>query len=165
MRITRSIQILAVSGILAGGLIGAAAQLTPASASSSIPVKQEGCAAPFLSLTGGTGPYHTLGVTVQVNDGLTSRYVVAFASMDADVSVNAEMRLSWSVDGHAVSDYAFGPGNIAENQQFWGTRTVMDVIHLGPGIHTLRPEVRLSGNPSTSGIVSRVCAVAEAYTS
>jgi hypothetical protein len=165
MRITRSIQILAVSGILAGGLIGAAAQLAPASASSSIPVKQEGCAAPFLSLTGGTGPYHTLGVTVRVNDGFTSRYVVAFASMDADVSVNAEMRLSWSVDGHAVRDYAFGPGNIAENQQFWGTRTVMDVIHLGPGIHTLRPEVRLSGNPSTSGIVSRVCAIAEAYTS
>jgi hypothetical protein len=165
MRITRSMQVLAVSGILAAGLIGAAAQLAPVSASSSIPVKQEACRSPFLSLTGGTGPYHSMGVSVQVNDGSASRYVVAFVSMDADVSPNAEMRLSWSVDGHGVNDYTYGPGNIAENQQFWGTRTVMDVIHLGPGIHTLTPEVRLSGNPSTSGIVARLCAVAEASSS
>jgi hypothetical protein len=163
MRITRSIQVLAVSGILSAGLIGAAA-LAPASASSSIPVRQQACAAPFLSLTGGTGPYHTMGVSLRVNNGPFSRYIVGFVSMDADVTFNAEMRLSWSIDGHAVSDYTYGPGNIAENQQFWGTRTVMDVIRLGPGTHTLTPEVRLSGNPSTSGIVSRVCTVAEAFT-
>lgn len=41
----------------------------------------------------------------------------------------------------------------------------MDVIHLGRGIHTLTPEVGLSGNPSTSGIVSRLCVVAEVYSS
>jgi len=39
------------------------------------------------------------------------------------------------------------------------------VIHLGPGVHNLRPEVRLSGNPSTSGIVGRLCAIAEAHSS
>lgn len=72
--------------------------------------------------------------------------------------------LSWSVDGGAVADYTFGPGNIAENQQFDGTRTVMDVIRLGPGTHTLTPEVRLSGNSTTSGIVDRLCVVAEANT-
>lgn len=40
----------------------------------------------------------------------------------------------------------------------------MDVIHLGPGTHTLTPEVRLSGSSTTSGIVDRLCAVAEAFT-
>lgn len=165
MRITRSMLVLGVSGILSVGLIGAAAQLAPASAAPTIPVKQEACASPFISLTGGTGNYRSMGLTLRVNDGSASRYIVAFVSMDADVSLNAEMRLTWSIDGATVHDYTYGPGNIAENQQFWGTRTVMDVIHLGPGIHNLRPEVRLSGNPSTSGIVARLCAIAEAYSS
>ena len=166
MRITRSMQVLAVSGVLAAGLAGAAAQLAPASASSAIPARQQACASPFLSLTGGTGSYHSMGVSVRVNDGSASRDVVAFVSMDANVTFNAEMRLNWSVDGaRLASDYTYGPGNIAENQQFWGTRTVMDVIRLGPGIHTLTPEVRLSGNPATSGIVARLCVVAEAYSS
>ena len=40
----------------------------------------------------------------------------------------------------------------------------MNVIPLGPGTHTLMPEVRLSGNPSITGIVARLCVVAEAYT-
>ena len=40
----------------------------------------------------------------------------------------------------------------------------MDVIPLGPGTHTLTPEVRLSGNTTTSGIVDRLCVVAEANT-
>ena len=164
MRITRPMQILTVASVLSAGLAAAAAQLAPASASQ-IPVRQEACRAPFLSLTGGTGPYHSMGVTVRVSNGSVSRVVVAFVSMDADVTVNAEMRLSWSVDGHAVRDYTYGPGNIAENQQFWGTRTVMNLIPLGPGTHTLTPEVRLSGNTTTSGIVSRLCVAAEAYTS
>ena len=105
-----------------------------------------------------------MGLSVTINDGSSSRNIVAFTSLDGNVSPNAEMRLSWSVDGGAVSDYTFGPGNIAENQQFDGTRTVMDVIPLGPGTHTLTPEVRLSGISSTSGIVDRLCVVAEAYT-
>jgi hypothetical protein len=67
--------------------------------------------------------------------------------------------------GSAERAPAHGRAVREENQQFWGTRTVMDVIHLGPGIHSLRPEVRLSGNPSTSGIVARLCAIAEAYSS
>jgi hypothetical protein len=168
MPITRPLQILTVAGVLSAGLGVAAAQLAPASASVSapaIPARQAACNAPFLSLTGGTGQYHSMGVRVSVNNGSASRVVVAFASLDADVSVNAEMRLSWSVDGHAVSDYTYGPGNIAENQQFWGTRTVMNLIPLGPGIHTLTPEVRLSGNSATSGVVSRLCVAAEAHTS
>jgi hypothetical protein len=161
MRISRSITLFAAAGMLAAGAVSAVSVLAP-SAASAIPTPQEACGAPFLTLSGGTGPYHSMGLSVTINDGTSSRNIVAFTSLDGNVSPNAEMRLSWSVDGSAVSDYAFGPGNIAENQQFDGTRTVMDVIRLGPGTHTLTPEVRLSGGSTTSGIVDRLCVIAEA---
>lgn len=106
-----------------------------------------------------------MGLHIRVNDGSVSRDIVAFVSMDANVSPDAEMRLSWKVGSGAVTDYQYGPGNIAENQQFDGTRTVMDVIRLGAGRHTLTPEVRVSGPPSTSGQVLRLCVIAEARTS
>jgi hypothetical protein len=163
MRISRSITLLAAAGMLAAGSAAAVSVLAP-SAASAIPAPQKACGAPFLTLSGGTGPYHSTGLSVTVNDGTSSRNIVAFTSLDGNVSPNAEMRLSWSVDGGAVSDYTYGPGNIAENQQFDGTRTVMDVIPLGPGTHTLTPEVRLSGGSTTSGIVDRLCVVAEANT-
>ena len=163
MRINRSITLLAAAGILAAGAAATASVLAP-SAALAIPAPQKACGSPGLTLTGGTGPYHSMGLSVTVNDGTSSRNIVAFTSLDGNVSPNAEMRLSWSVDGGAVSDYTFGPGNIAENQQFDGTRTVMDVIRLGPGTHTLTPEVRLSGASTTSGIVDRLCVVAEAFT-
>jgi len=163
MRIRRSITLLAGAGILSAA--AAATSLVLASSPAyAIPGSQEACGSPGLTLTGGTGPYHSMGLSVTVNDGTTGRNVVVFTSLDGNVSPNAEMRLSWSVDGGPVSDYAFGPGNIAENQQFDGTRTVMDVIHLGAGTHTLTPEVRLSGSSTTSGIVDRLCVVAEAFT-
>ena len=163
MRISRSITVLAAAGILSVGAVATASMMTP-SAASAIPTAQKACASPFLTLSGGTGPYQSMGLSVTVNDGTTSRNIVAFTSLDGNVAPNGEMRLSWSVDGGAVSDYTFGPGNIAENQQFDGTRTVMDVIPLGPGTHTLTPEVRLSGNSTITGIVDRLCVVAEAYT-
>jgi hypothetical protein len=163
MRTSRSITLLAAAGVLAVGAAATASVLTP-SAASAIPAPQKACGSPGLTLSGGTGPYHSMGLSVTVNDGTSSRNIIAFTSLDGNVSPNAEMRLSWSVDGGAVTDYTFGSGNIAENQQFDRTRTVMDVIPLGPGTHTLTPEVRLSGNTTTSGIVDRLCVVAEANT-
>ena len=140
----------------------AVSALAPSPASA-IPAPQKACGSPGLTLSGGTGPYQSMGLSVTVNDGTSNRNIVAFVSMDGNAT-NGEMRMSWSVDGGAVSDYAFGPGNIAENQQFDGTRTAMDVIPLGPGTHTLTPEFRLSGGTSASGIVDRLCVVAEANT-
>jgi len=152
MRISRSITLLAAASMLSAGAVSTVSVLAP-SAASAIPTPQKACGAPGLTLSGGTGPYHSMGLSVTINDGTSSRNIVAFTSLDGNVSPNAEMRLSWSVDGGAVTDYTYGPGNIA-----------MDVIRLGPGTHTLTPEVRLSGNSTTSGIVDRLCVVAEAYT-
>ncbi|MGO8959666.1 MAG: hypothetical protein ACLQFR_20210 [Streptosporangiaceae bacterium] len=164
MRTTRYLQLLTAGGLLGGMTLAAIALLAP-TAASAIPAPQRACSSPFLTLTGGTGPYHSMGVSVHVNDGSSSRIVVVFVSMDANVVPNAEMRFSWKVDSHPAVDYQYGPGNIAENQQYVGTRTVMDVIPLGRGNHTLTPEVRLSGGPSTSGVVYRLCVVAEVHTS
>jgi hypothetical protein len=167
VRITRPLQVIGTAVMLAGASGGAAALFAPASASAvpAIPAPQQACGSPSLTLSGGTGPYHSLGLHVRINNGSKRRDIVAFVSMDANVSPNAEMRLSWKVGSGAVTDYKYGPGNIAENQEFDGTRTVMDVIRLGPGRHTLTPEVRLSGNPATSGQVLRLCVVTEARTS
>jgi hypothetical protein len=156
--------ILATAATAVAATAVAAVSVLAPSAASAIPAPQKACGSPGLTLSGGTGPYHSMGLSVTVNDGTNSRNIVAFTSLDGNVTPNAEMRLSWSVDGGAVGDYTFGPGNIAENQQFDGTRTVMDVIPLGPGTHTLTPEVRLSGATTTSGIVDRLCVVAEAFT-
>ncbi len=164
MRTKGFLQLLTTAALLAGATLGAIALVAP-TAASAIPAPQRACASPFLTLSGGTGPYHSMGVSVRVNDGSSSRIVVAFVSMDANVVPNAEMRLSWKVDSHPAVDYKYGPGNIAENQEFVGTRTVMDVIPLGRGTHTLTPQVRLSGNPTTSGVVFRLCVVAEIHTS
>jgi hypothetical protein len=95
--------------MLAAGAAAAVSVLAP-SAASAIPTPQQACASPGLTLSGGTGPYHSMGVSVTINDGTSSRNIVAFTSLDGNVSPNAEMRLSWSVDGGAVSDYTFGPG-------------------------------------------------------
>jgi hypothetical protein len=169
MRFSRSVQLIGAAVILAGSGAATGALLVPAAAGAApaapaIPSMQQRCASPFLTITGGTSSYRTFGLRVKVNNGSLSRDVVAFVSMDANVTSDAELRLTWNA-GHGVSDYQYGPGNIAENQQFDGTRTVMDVIPLGPGKHILTPEVRLSGNSSTSGTVLRACAVVEAYTS
>jgi hypothetical protein len=163
MRYSRPVQVMSTAVIVAGASFGGVALFAPAGASAvpTIPAAQKACASPKLTLSGGTGPYHSLGIAVTVNDGTIARHVVTFVSMDANVSQGAEMRLSWKIDTQPVTDYKYGPGNIAENQQFDGTRTIMNVIRLGPGRHRLRPQVRLSGNPSTSGIVDRLCVVAE----
>src|SRR5579859_6862652 len=149
MRINRSVTLLAAAGMLSAGAVATVSMLAP-SAASAIPAPQKACGSPFLTLTGG-GAYHSTGLSVTVNDGTSNRIIVAFVSMDGNVA-NGEMRMSWSVDGGAVNDYTYGPGNIAENQQFDGTRTAMDVIPLGPGTHTLTPEFRLSGGSTATGV-------------
>jgi hypothetical protein len=158
---------MGTTAMLVGAGAAGVAVFAPASASAvpAIPAPQQACGSPFLTLSGGTGPYHSMGLHVRINNGSVGRDIVAFVSMDANVSPDAEMRLSWKVGHGSVTDYRYGPGNIAENQQFDGTRTVMDVLRLGPGRHTLTPEVRLSGNSSTSGQVLRLCVIAEARTS
>src|SRR5262245_35977145 len=112
MRTIRIMKALAIPGGLAGGLAASLAVLAPTSAAA-IPAPQKACANAALTLTGGSATYHAMGVSVRVNDGNATRRVIAFTSMDANVTPNAEMRLSWSIDGRAATDYAFGPGNIA----------------------------------------------------
>src|SRR6516164_6635789 len=107
MRTSRSITLLAAAGVLAVGAAATASVLTP-SAASAIPAPQKACGSPGLTLSGGTGPYHSMGLSVTVNDGTSSRNIIAFTSLDGNVAPNAEMRLSWSVDGGAVTDYTFG---------------------------------------------------------
>lgn len=153
--------------VLAGAtvLFGGGAALIPllsASPAGAIIGSQYVCSGPFLSLTPASG-YVPVGPAVHINDGTAvSSNVELTVSADADVSNNAEMRLSWSIDGGTPTDYHYGPGNIAENQQFDGTRTVVDIAGgLGSGAHTIQPEVRISGGSTTSGTVLHLCTLAQ----
>jgi hypothetical protein len=153
---------LALAGaavILGGG--AAVIPLLAAGPASAISPGQVACSGPGVTITPANG-YVPVGPAVHVNDGTASSTAVELtASADANVTPNAEMRLSWSIDGAAAQDFRYGPGNFAENQQFAGTRTVVDVATLGPGAHSIQPEIRISGNATTSGTLYGLCTLAQ----
>jgi hypothetical protein len=155
----------------AAGLGLAAGPLLSASPAQAIPFAQQACAHDNLTITpppgGGASPYVPLGPPLSVTLSKAA-YVVAFLSIDGNVSssTSAEMRASWSVDGATPTDFEYGPGNIHEGDgPFEGANTLMDVIHLGAGSHSVQPEVRMNGAAGTSGVVGTSCAVIEAHTS
>ena len=159
-KLRRSRMVLAGAAALLGGGAALLAFL-PAGPASAISPGQFACSTPSLSIKPSSG-YTAAGPAVHVNDGTkTLTDVELTVSADANVSNEAEMRMSWSIDGSTPTDYQFGPGNIAENQQFDGTRTVVDVAGLGSGTHTIQPEVRISGGPTASGEVLRLCTLAQ----
>jgi hypothetical protein len=150
----------AVGGlVIGGGVAGAQAKA------------QSACASENLTITppsgGGASSYVPLGPSLSVTvKKPTDAFVIL--SLDGNVSsaTSSEMRASWSVDGATPTDFEYGPGNIHENTgAFDGTNTVLDLIPLGKGTHSIQPEVRMNGAAGTSGIVSGSCAIVDVLTS
>ena len=148
-----------VAVVVGGG--AAAIPLLTAGPAGAIGTAQYACSGVGVTITPANG-YVPVGPAVHVYTGTASATAVELtASADANVTPNAEMRLSWSIDGHPARDFRYGPGNFAENQQFAGTRTVVDVATVGPGSHSIQPEIRISGNPTTSGTLYGLCTLAQ----
>ena len=159
--LTRVVILVSAAAVAAAAwtAIGGSLHSNPAFA---IAPHQYACGTPFLSITASRGYVAIPGAKVTVSGEPDPQGVVVMLSVDAGVQLNAEMRSTFTVDGAAPHDYTYGPGNIAENQQYWGTRTTMNVIpSLAPGLHTIQAWVRISGAPTLGGVVSRYCMTAE----
>ena len=130
----RSVTLVAAGALIASTVGGGGALLgAPASAANN----QAVCYTPLLSLTAAQGYVQVPNSTVAIYDGTTPRFIVATFSADANVMPYAEMRATLTVDGASPADYTYGTGNLAENQQYDGVRTLTNELLLGPGTHTI----------------------------
>jgi hypothetical protein len=87
---------------------------------------------------------------------------VVFFSADVCVDQNAEVRISWAIDGVLQPEYAFGPGNLANAgvDPFCEASTLMNIIPLEGGTHTIQAFWRVSGPPATAAAVFSPCVAA-----
>lgn len=152
--------IAAAAGLAAAALGLSASHPSPARA---IPVAQQACAFSVLGNTPASGWQPVTSSTVTVNNGASGRYVVLNFNADAGVSSAAEIRLGYSIDGGAVQTP--GAQNFANHTEYWQTRHSMVVLYVPEGVHQIQPHWRISGNPTTSGVIHSRCLTVEAYTS
>jgi hypothetical protein len=97
------------------------------------------------------------GLTTTINDGASSRQALVTMSANVGVDTGAEVRLAYSVDGTAAQEYAYGPGNFANHQEYYEGREVTAVIPLGPGPHTITPYWRVSGVAGKTAVMDERC--------
>ncbi len=92
-----------------------------------IPASQGKCADTAISTTTANGAQAIPGMNVSVNNatGSTVRYVVNI-SADAGIDPNAELRVSYSINGSPPQENVFGPANFINNAQF----TKLDILWL-----------------------------------
>jgi hypothetical protein len=160
-RITKSGKARAAAlGVVAfgAGSLGAVALSDSAQA---IPAPAKSCVVNLQTNTPAQG-WKASGSQVTVNNGPAGRYVVVNFNSDAGVTPNAEIRVGYRVDAGAIQTP--GAQNFANYTQYWQTRHSMVVLYVPAGTHTIRPYWRISGNPTTSGVLNGRCLTAEAYT-
>ncbi|WP_375425641.1 hypothetical protein [uncultured Friedmanniella sp.] len=152
---------LAAAAAVIGGVGTYALVATPADA---VPGAQEKCTFGLKTIKVEDG-WQQLGLGVTLNNGKVSRKAISQLSADMGVVTDAEIRVGYSVDGGAVQEKVYGPGNLANHTEFWQTRSTIAVIPLGPGRHTVRPYWRISGAKGTSGAFEDGCFTVESKTS
>jgi hypothetical protein len=130
-----------------------------------IPNAQENCAFSFIT-TDSTQPAKPIaGTAVTVNNGTVARKVLVQFSGDTGVDTGGEVRISYKIDGGAPQEDVFGPANLANHQEFFEARTVIAVIPIGPGTHTITPFWRVSGVAGKNAFMDSRCFTAERVTS
>lgn len=78
-----------------------------------VPGPQARCAFGPQTITAADG-WRPLGLGVTINNGTVSRRVIAQLAADVGVDTLAEVRVGYSVDGGAVKEKVYGPGNLAQ---------------------------------------------------
>ena len=153
-----------------GALVAASALLSGvgtyalfAGTAEAIPGAQEKCAFGLQTIRVADG-WQPLGLGVTIDNGDVSRKVVAQLAADMGVVANAEIRVGYSIDGGAVQEKVYGPGNLANHTEFWQTRSTLAVIPLKAGRHTVTPYWRISGGAGTSGAFESGCFTVEGRT-
>ena len=160
--------------ILTGVFLVASAVVYLPGTAQAIPVNQQSCSvdggfgANLITTTAGGGNPAwgdfslVTGTSVTIDNGLVSRRVIVQFSADAGVDTNAEIRLGYSIDGSGPQ--FFGPQNLANYTEFWQTRSSLSVIRLGPGVHTIEPVWRVSGDPGKQAFMDDRCLTVEGRT-
>jgi hypothetical protein len=88
--------------------------------------------------------------------GAAKQAYITFTA-DAGVEADAELRLAFSVDGG--SPFYAGPQNLANNTQFWASRSTVAVISVPPGSHTIQPMWHVNGANGKLGILDDRCMI------
>jgi hypothetical protein len=128
-----------------------------------VPAAQSRCSFDFKTINVSDG-WQPLGLGVTINNGHKPRHVIAQLATDMGVVTNAEVRVGYSIDGGAVQEKVFGPGNLANHQEFWETKSTLALIPLSRGTHTVAPYWRISGGAGTSGAFENGCFTVEGRT-
>jgi hypothetical protein len=134
--------------------------LTVESAAGAAPVAGA-CAGGTVSTTSSGVAQPVPGLSVTVNNGSAARSALVAISANTGVDVDAETRVSYSVDGGPAQENAFGPANLANRQEFSEGRAATAVIPLGPGSHTITAYWRVSGAPGKRSTMDERCLTAE----
>ena len=153
-----------------GALIAASALLSGAGTyalfagtAEAIPGAQEKCVFGLQEIKVSEG-WKPLGLAVTIDNGDVSRMVVAQLAADMGVVPNAEIRVGYSIDGGAVQEKVYGPGNLANHSEYWETRSTLAVIPLKAGRHKVAPYWRISGDTGTSAALENGCFTVEGRT-
>jgi len=128
-----------------------------------VPGPQARCAFGLQTITADNG-WRPLGLGVTINNGTSARRVIAQLAADVGVDTLAEVRVGYSIDGGAVQEKVYGPGNLANHTEFWQTRSTIAVIPLSQGSHTVTPYWRISGASGKSGAFEGGCFTVEGQT-
>ncbi len=160
-RITKRSGAMLVAATLLGGV---GSYTVFAGSAEATPIAQSKCAFGLRTITQADG-WKPLGLGVSITNGTAPRRVVAQLAADMGVVTDAEVRVGYSIDGGPVQEKVYGPGNFANHQEFWETRSTIAVIPMAKGSHTVTPYWRVSGSAGTSAAFEGGCFTVEGRTS
>jgi hypothetical protein len=155
---------LVVVVVLGIAIVWAAGLIFQAHSAQAIPTPQGKCAFNVISTNSTTATQAIPGLSVTVNNGSAARTAIVQLSADTHVDTNAEVRVSYSVDGGTPQEDVFGPANLANNQEFREARAVIALIPLSAGTHTITPMWRVSGVAGKSAFMDSRCMTVESRT-
>jgi len=149
---------------LAAAIAGVGFLLSTAGMAQAVPASQARCALDAQSITTSSGLVPIPGLALIVNNGRAARTAIVQLSADMGVDAGAEVRVAYSVDGGSPREGVFGPANLANHQEFFEARSVIAVIPLPAGTHTVTPFWRVSGPPGKNAFIDNRCATLEVNT-
>ena len=149
--------------LTAAALAGAGATAVLGGSAEAIPAPQKSCSFTYKTISSDQG-WQPMGMNVSVDNGTTSRKVVAQLAADLGVDTLAEVRVGYSIDGGPVRERVYGPANLANHDEYWETRSTIAVIPLARGTHTVTPYWRISGSPGKNGYFQTGCFTVEGRT-
>jgi hypothetical protein len=129
-----------------------------------LPASQGSCAFNSIQTNSNAGAQDIPGLSVTVNNGAQAREAIVQLSADTGVETNAEVRVSYRVNGGAPQEDVFGPANLANHQEFFEARTVIALIPLSAGNNTITPVWRVSGAPGKQAFMDSRCMTVETRT-